>query len=81
MARGIKPGDLIRVKEGVHEEGMPDKRIGLVISEWHPKGSDRNPKMRYTSIYNVKMLNGHQMKIHEMFLETIQEGTNVQKEK
>ena len=73
----FKVGDLIIVKEGTHEDGMPESRMGLIISEWAERyGPDRNPRHKFTSIYNVQMLNGHQMKVHEMFLEIVQEGTN-----
>ena len=71
-----KPGDLVRIKDGVHEEGMGDKRFALVLSEWSATGTNVDPKRKFTSIYNVKMLNGHRMKIHEMFLERM----NVQEE-
>ena len=27
----FKPGDLVRVKEGTHEEGMPDHRVGVIV--------------------------------------------------
>ena len=69
----IQPGDLVRVKEGFDEEGMGCVRVALVLSEWCPKGSDRNPRMKYTSVYNIKLLNGHRMKVHEMFLEVMSE--------
>ena len=73
----FRVGDLIRVKEGVHEDGMPDNRIGLVISEYVDRfGAHGDPLHKYTSIYNIQMLNGHQMKMHEMFLEIVQEGAN-----
>ena len=52
---------------------MGDVRVALVLSEWVPKGPDRNPRMNYTSIYNIKLLNGHRMKVHEMFLEVMNE--------
>jgi hypothetical protein len=29
----LKVGDLVRVKEGTHQEGMPDHRVGVVIEE------------------------------------------------
>ena len=54
---------------------MGDVRVALVLSEWDPKGQDRNPRMKYTSIYNIKLLNGHRMKVHEMFLEVMNEET------
>ncbi len=69
----IQPGDLVRIKEGFDEEGMGCVRVALVLSEWSPKGQDRNPRMKYTSIYNIKLLNGHRMKVHEMFLEVMNE--------
>jgi len=73
----FKVGDLIIVKEGVHEDAMPESRMGLVIGEWADRfGSDRSPRHKYTSIYNIQMVNGHQMKMHEMFLEIVQEGTS-----
>jgi hypothetical protein len=73
----FKIGDLIIVKEGVHENGMPESRMGLVISEWSERhGPDRNPRHKFTSIYKIQMVNGHQMKMHEMFLEIVQEGTS-----
>lgn len=71
----FQPGDLVKVKDGFHEEGMGDVRVALVLSEWVPKGPDRNPRMNYTSIYNIKLLNGHRMKVHEMFLEVMSEET------
>ena len=78
----FKIGDLIMVKEGVHEKGMPESRMGLVISEWAEKyGPDPNPRHKFTSIYKIQMVNGHQMKMHEMFLEIVQEGTKVHEEK
>ena len=73
----FRVGDLVRIKEGVHEDGMPDNRIGLVISEYVDRfGAHGDPLHKYTSVYNVQMLNGHHMRMHEMFLETVQEGTN-----
>ena len=79
MGREFQPGDLVKIREGMHEEGMGDERIALVLSEWLPKGTDRNPRMKYTAIYNIKMLNGHRMRVHEMFLERMNEnGTSVE---
>lgn len=67
----FKPGDLVKIKEGMHEEGMGDRRYALVISEVLAKNANPNPKAKFTSIYNIKMLNGYCMKVHEMFLEKI----------
>jgi len=80
MLAKFKVGDLIRIKEGVHEAGMPESRVGLVIAEWDENsGPNRNPR-KFTSIYMIQMVNGHQTKMHEMFLELIQEGTNPNEE-
>ena len=27
----FKPGDLVRIKDGTHQEGMPDHRVGVII--------------------------------------------------
>ena len=29
----FKAGDLVRVKEGTHDSGMPDHRVGIIIEE------------------------------------------------
>ena len=29
----FKPGDLVRVKEGTHQAGMPDHRVAVIIEE------------------------------------------------
>ena len=29
----FKAGDLVRVKEGTHDGGMPDHRVGIIIEE------------------------------------------------
>lgn len=77
----FKVGDLIKVKDGIHEKGMPESRVGLVVAEWSEQyGPDRNPRHKFTSVYRIQMVNGHQMKMHEMFLELIQEGRSKNEE-
>jgi len=29
----FKPGDLVRIKEGTHQEGMPEHRLAIIIEE------------------------------------------------
>ena len=59
----FNPGDLVRVKQGTHFEGMPDHRTGLVVAEEPPEGS-------YTKAYTVVFLGTDmRLKFHEMFLE------------
>ena len=38
----FKAGDLVRVKEGTHQEGMPDHRVGIII--------ERSPDVRPKSL-------------------------------
>jgi hypothetical protein len=38
----FRPGDLVRVKEGTHQEGMPDHRVGVIIQE-NDKRHDYTP--------------------------------------
>tara|TARA_B100000131_G_scaffold317664_2_gene360084 strand:- start:163 stop:390 length:228 start_codon:yes stop_codon:yes gene_type:complete len=66
----FKKGDFIRVLEGMHEEGMPPSRLGHIISEEiqsvvHYTNKGPVP----TGTWEVMMVNGYKLKIHEMFLE------------
>jgi ribosomal protein L21E len=27
----FKPGDLVKIKDGTHQDGMPDHRLGMII--------------------------------------------------
>lgn len=60
----FKPGDLVRVKGGVHQEGIPDHRVGLIVES---QGIDE----RYLDhVYCVLFFGSEQpMKFHNMFLE------------
>ena len=31
--RRFKPGDLVRIKEGTHQEGMPAHRVAVIVEE------------------------------------------------
>jgi len=56
-------GDLVRIKEGTHQDDMPDSRVGLIIGVAHA----RSDAERHT-IYEVQM--GELiLKFHQMFLE------------
>ena len=59
----FKPGDLVRVKDGTHQDGMPDHRVGMVVEVGETSKS-------YTEAYTVVFLGTDtQLKFHEMFLE------------
>ena len=59
-----KPGDLVRVRQGVHQDGMPDHRVGIIVES---QGIDE----RYQDhVYAVLFLGGESpIKFHNMFLE------------
>jgi len=61
----FKPGDLVRVKEGTHEEGMPDHRVGVIIEN---KGATN--RMFGPDVVQILFL-GHTRPttFHVMFLE------------
>ena len=59
----FKPGDLVRIKDGTHQDGMPDHRVGMIVELGETSKS-------YTKAYTVVFLgSGVQLKFHEMFLE------------
>ena len=73
MARSLKQvernnfkiGDLVRIKEGTHQDDMPDSRGGLIIGVAHA----RSDAERH-SIYEVQM-GDLILKFHQMFLEKL----------
>tara|TARA_B100000427_G_C15076729_1_gene406576 strand:- start:265 stop:468 length:204 start_codon:yes stop_codon:yes gene_type:complete len=59
----FKPGDLVRVKDGTHQDGMPDHRVGMVVEVGETSKS-------YTKAYTIVFLGTDlHLKFHEMFLE------------
>jgi ribosomal protein L21E len=59
----FKPGDLVKIKDGTHQDGMPDHRVGMIIEHGEASGN-------YTEAYTVVFLGTDiQLKFHEMFLE------------
>mgnify|MGYP001174604828 FL=1 len=60
----FRPGDLVRVRSGVHQDGMPDHRVGMIVES---QGMDE----RYQDhVYYVLFLGGkNPIKFHNMFLE------------
>mgnify|MGYP003660358552 CR=1 FL=1 len=61
----MKIGDLVRVKDGTHEAGIPSHRMGLIIERGEASGN-------YTEAYTVVFLGTNmQLKFHKMFLEIV----------
>ena len=59
----IKPGELVRIKDGTHQDGITDNRVGMIVE-------DGQASERYSGPYIVIFLGTDiQLKFHEMFLE------------
>ena len=56
-------GDLVRIKEGTHQDDMPDSRVGLIIGV----SKARSDAERH-NVYEVRMGESI-LKFHQMFLE------------
>lgn len=60
----FKPGDLVKITDGTHEDGWPDDRVGLVLDS-----HERGLYYRY-EVFSVLLLGTSEpIKIHKMFLE------------
>ena len=59
----FKTGDLVKIKKGTHDAGIPDHRVGLIVEHGEASGN-------YTEAYTVVFLGtDFRLKFHEMFLE------------
>lgn len=73
MRKTFKKGDFVRISEKTHEDAIPRSRLGHILEEYktiiHYTDKEPNP----TGIWKVFMANGHILRIHEMFLEHVEE--------
>ena len=59
----FKPGDLVKIKDGTHQDGIPDHRVGMIVEVGETSKS-------YTKAYTIVFLGTDlHLKFHEMFLE------------
>lgn len=59
----FKPGDLVKIKDGTHQDGMPDHRVGMILEEGDTSKS-------YSKAYVIAFIGTDvQLKFHEVFLE------------
>ena len=59
----FKPGDLVKIKNGTHQDGIPDHRVGMIVEDGHASES-------MADSYTIVFLGSDIMlKFHEMFLE------------
>ena len=76
----FKVGDLVRIKDGTHDEKLPDSRMGLIIEEVKDQmGPRRDPHIKFTSIYKLWITNGQTLNFHEMFLEKAEKNEHKEK--
>ena len=63
LMQKFKPGDLVRIKDGTHQDEIPDHRVGMIVELGETSKS-------YTKAYTVVFLGTDvPLKFHEMFLE------------
>ena len=56
----FKPGDLVRINDNTHQDGIPDHRVGMIIEEEDLYEGD---------VYSVLMLGTDTpLRFHRMFL-------------
>jgi hypothetical protein len=73
MARSLKQveksnfeiGDLVRIKEGTHQDEIPDSRVGLIVGVAHARSD-----AEHRTIYEVQM-GRSVLNFHQMFLEKL----------
>ena len=59
----FKPGDLVRIKDGTHQDENPAHRVGMIVEAGETSKT-------YTKAYTVVFLGTDvQLKFHAMFLE------------
>ena len=59
----FKPGDLVRIKDGTHQDEIPDHGVGMIVEAGETSKS-------YTKAFTVVFLGTDvRLKFHAMFLE------------
>jgi hypothetical protein len=63
LMQKFKPGDLVRIKDGTHQDEIPDHRVGMIVEAGETSKS-------YTKAFTVVFLGTDvRLKFHAMFLE------------
>tara|TARA_B100000945_G_C19847320_1_gene352312 strand:- start:198 stop:431 length:234 start_codon:yes stop_codon:yes gene_type:complete len=70
----LKLGDFVRVSENTHDERMPKSRMGHIIEEYKTIVHYTNKKPESTGVWSILMTNGKTLRVHEMFLELVDES-------
>ena len=62
-----KIGDLVRLLEGVHQDEVPDHRMGVVVSDADPNA------VFYPDVFDVLFFgNTEPLRFHKMYLEYVE---------
>ena len=69
--RKLKRGDFVRIRENTHDEAIPAGRLGHVLEEYKTIVHYTDNKPAPTGTWKVFLSNGKIIRIHEMFLEVI----------
>ena len=67
----FKVGDLVRVSDKTHDEGMPGSRLGHIIGEYNDSLTRPGRRQPRTGAWELYMTNGVTLVFHEMFLEHV----------
>jgi hypothetical protein len=67
----FKVGDFVRVREGVHDPGMPASRMGHLIAPFETVVHYAESKKERTDVWILMMANGTELKFHKMHLEHV----------
>ena len=67
----FRVGDLVRVSDKTHTEGMPKNRMGHIIGDYKTHVHYTNKRPVKTGAWELFMTNGVTLVFHEMFLEHV----------
>ena len=68
MDANFTKGDLVRIVEGIHQEEIPNHRLGVIVGF-----SAHGDNKYYPDVYDVLFLGNKQpMRFHEMYIEHVE---------
>ena len=70
----VKRGDFVRISERMHDADIPKNRLGHVLEEYKTIVHYTDKKPVPTETWKVFLSNGNIIRIHEMFLEVVDES-------
>ena len=67
----FKIGDLVRISDKTHDDGMPTSRMGHILKDYRAHVHYSNKVPVATGAWEIFMTNGNTLIFHEMFLEHV----------